>query len=536
MQIGKTAAIFLLGVILCRSAGAETPATSLDDCFQAMETYDRAAKAEQASVATSEGPMPGFRLPEFDGGKLVALDDFKGGIVVLDFFAHWCEPCRKTSPQIEEGIARHYAGRGGNGNGVPVHVLGINVDGSAPEATAHFIEETGLEHVLEDREGRVFEQYGGAGLPLIMVLDLSENEPRIAYKSTGFKGVADLRAAIDSISADASDCSSCPVPSGTRSGISSQDASAGGSVLASSDITLVDSFLEYKLLRPGTRITLSLQNGCTDLDFPTFPAEEVSPNELGGSQRRDHRFGAQGTARFNVAETLALTVGGGGSSGFTDYRALWIDEFYSQLDKSLAKYVEDNLPSPPGPRSANYEDPDPWNANTSVDLRWEYLPSCGFLTLSANYSASGGIPSYLEGGLVVGLKVENKVFYTPGAGVSFENILTRRLRSQVDIQVQKTTDREVRTSFKGSFNYALLDSLVCRSEFTYVHEDPGFDGWSAGAVLEKDWDNRWFLSLAARYYEDTGEILDTVPENASPRPCVHTRAHWPYVGKVFQTR
>lgn len=290
----------------------------------------------------------------------------------------------------------------------------------------------------------------------------------------------------------------------------------GGSVLASSDIALVDYTLDYKLLRPGMRLTLSVLNGYTDLEFPGFPANIVSPNELEGSNRRDHRFGAQGTVRFNVAETLALTVGGGGSSGFTDYRSLWIDEFYRQQDESLAKFVDDNLPSPPGPRSANYKDPDPWNANTSVDLRWEYLPSCGFLTVSANYSASGGIPSYLEGGLVVGLKVEDKVFYTPGAGVSLENILTRRLRSQMDIHVQKTTDREVRTSVKGAFNYALLDSLVCRTEFTYVHEDPGFDGWSAGAVLEKDWDNRWFLSLAARYYEDTGEILDTVPENASP--------------------
>ncbi len=522
--------VFLSIIFLNHSfAGAETAPVSLDDCFQAMESFVPAAPAAKPAVNSSPPPAGAsqldFSLPVFGRSERVALNDFKGEIVVLDFFAHWCEPCRKASPQIEEGIAHHYAGRGGNRSGIPVHVLGINVVDSAPEATARFVEETGLERVLDDPGGKVLELYKGSGLPLVVVVDLTGEVPRIAYESMGFKGVEALRTTIDAISNGASGCSSClpagAIATGASGGVATHDVSVGASVLASSDISLVDSSLEYKMRHLGTRITLSLQHGYTDLDFPGFPKNIVSPGPLKESHRKEHRFGAQATARFSVAPSLALTVGGGGGTGFADYRSLWIDEFYHQLDKSLIKYVDDNFPSPPGPRSSNYQDPDPWSANTSADLRWEYLPSCGFLTLSANYSASGGTPSYLEGDLIGGFKVENKVFYTPGAGVSLENILTKRLRSQLDAQVQKTTDREVRTSFKGSFNYALLDHLVCRTEFSYAHEDPGFDGWSAGAVLEKDWSNRWFLSLAARYYEDTGEILDTVPENASP-PAVQT--------------
>lgn len=509
--------VFLVSVLWISAFADSGGSVDLDDVLQAMESAPAQGASSQAEKPASlGGKMDGldFSLTPFEGGDPVALGDFAGEIVVLDFFAHWCEPCRKASPQIEEGIAAYYAGQGGNPSGIPVRVLAINADDSAPEATARFVEETGLEWVLNDSGGKVFEQYEGVGLPLLVVLDLASAEPGIVYQSTGFKGLEPMHAAIDAVGGSPL----APVED-VHSEKVGHTLSVAGSALVSDDVSLVDALLEYKLQQGGGWFKLNVLGGYTDVEFPGFPAQEVSPLAVEASERRDQRLGVQGTARFNVAEPLALTIGGGGSSGFTDYRALWVDEFYHQLDQSQVDFVDEFLPFTN--RTVNYLEPEPWNANVSADLRWEYLPTCGFLTVLANYSASGGIPSYLEGDLLDGLEVEEKNYYTRGVGLSLENILTRRLRSLLDVQVQKTTDREVRTLFKGSFNYALLDHLVCRTEFSYVHEDPGFDAWSAGAVLEKDWNDTWFVSVGARYYEDTGEILDTVPESAAP-PAVRT--------------
>ena len=521
------AAVLLVSVLWTPAFAEGGGSVDLDDVLQAMESAPaQGAPSQEGGAATQKPPglagkMDGldFSLIPFGGGEPVSLGEFAGKIVVLDFFAHWCEPCRKASPQIEEGIARHYAAQGGNPNGIPVQVLAINADDSAPEATARFVEETGLEWVLNDSGGKVFEQYEGVGLPLLVVVDLASAEPRTVYRSTGFKGVEPMRAAIDAVGGCPLDPADCACVADVRSEKVGHTFSAAGSALVSSDISLFDTLLEYKLQHGGGWFKLNVLGGYTDVEFPGFPAQAVSPLAVEASERRDQRLGLQGTARFNVAEPLALTIGGGGSSGFTDYRALWVDEFYHQLDQSQVEFVDQFLPFTN--RTVNYKEPEPWNANVSADLRWEYIPTCAFLTVLANYSASGGIPSYLEGDLLGGLDVEEKVYYTGGAGLSLENILTRRLRSQLDVQVQKTTDREVRTILKGSFNYALLDHLVCRTEFSYAHEDPGFDAWSAGAVLEKDWNDTWFVSVGARYYEDTGEILDTVPESAAP-PAVRT--------------
>ena len=47
--------------------------------------------------ATTTVAFTSFELNKFGSDESVKLDDFAGGIVVLDFFAYWCVPCRKVS-------------------------------------------------------------------------------------------------------------------------------------------------------------------------------------------------------------------------------------------------------------------------------------------------------------------------------------------------------------------------------------------------------------------------------------------------------
>src|SRR2546429_463365 len=61
---------------------------------------------------------PDFTLTTLKGGKL-SLGSLKGKVVLLDFWAQWCEPCKKELPELEK-LAKDYAGR--------VIVVGVNID------------------------------------------------------------------------------------------------------------------------------------------------------------------------------------------------------------------------------------------------------------------------------------------------------------------------------------------------------------------------------------------------------------------------
>ncbi|MBT5691706.1 MAG: TlpA family protein disulfide reductase, partial [Opitutae bacterium] len=79
--------------------------------------------------------LPPLELRNWKGEEVVRLDAFAGKIVVLDFFAHWCVPCLPTSQALEKEVRAHYRESGGNPQGIPVEVVGINIDQSLPART-----------------------------------------------------------------------------------------------------------------------------------------------------------------------------------------------------------------------------------------------------------------------------------------------------------------------------------------------------------------------------------------------------------------
>ena len=135
----------------------------------------------------------------------VKLQDFAGEIVVLDYFAYWCVPCGPASKQIEEEIAKHY-GDPATQEGVPVRVLGINIEHSRQDLTEKFIARAGIGRVLDDAKGASMEYLGVRALPFIVVLDgraaTAESGPTgwsIAYQHNGLESIEKLRAVIDEL-------------------------------------------------------------------------------------------------------------------------------------------------------------------------------------------------------------------------------------------------------------------------------------------------------------------------------------------------
>jgi cytochrome c biogenesis protein CcmG, thiol:disulfide interchange protein DsbE len=106
---------------------------------------------------------PALELPKLSGGGRGSLADYRGDVVVLNFWASWCEPCREESPLLERW-QRRMAGKGGTVLGVDV----LDVTGDAQD----FIDEYGLSYpMLKDKDGDALESFGVVAYPETFVID-----------------------------------------------------------------------------------------------------------------------------------------------------------------------------------------------------------------------------------------------------------------------------------------------------------------------------------------------------------------------------
>lgn len=106
---------------------------------------------------------PDFILPGLNGTP-VRLSDHRGNVVLLNFWATWCPPCRAEMPSIEK-LYQLYRERG-------LTILAISNDVSGRSVVEPFVRERGLTFpILLNPEGDVFAQYGVRGLPTSYVLD-----------------------------------------------------------------------------------------------------------------------------------------------------------------------------------------------------------------------------------------------------------------------------------------------------------------------------------------------------------------------------
>jgi peroxiredoxin len=105
---------------------------------------------------------PDFQLDTLDG-QTVALSDFRGEVVLLNFWATWCGPCASEMPFIQQ-VYDEWSGKG-------LRVLAINIGESAGTVTS-FLEEYSLSFpVLLDIDGAVATQYGATNIPTTFLID-----------------------------------------------------------------------------------------------------------------------------------------------------------------------------------------------------------------------------------------------------------------------------------------------------------------------------------------------------------------------------
>jgi cytochrome c biogenesis protein CcmG, thiol:disulfide interchange protein DsbE len=118
---------------------------------------------EEAVARGEREPAPNIELPPLEGGPERSLDDWKGQVVVLNYWASWCEPCRDESPLLERWH-RRISKRDAT-------VLGIDVLDVTSDAN-DFIDEFGLTYPhLRDKDGSTQEDFGVVAYPETFVID-----------------------------------------------------------------------------------------------------------------------------------------------------------------------------------------------------------------------------------------------------------------------------------------------------------------------------------------------------------------------------
>lgn len=115
------------------------------------------------AVQKSSAVAPDFNLPTSDG-KMLKLSDYKGKVVILDFWATWCPPCRKGIPDLVD-LKKKYGSKG-------LEVIGISVDRETKNEVVPFIKEYKINYPVVFYDDKVITNYGGIrAIPTSFIID-----------------------------------------------------------------------------------------------------------------------------------------------------------------------------------------------------------------------------------------------------------------------------------------------------------------------------------------------------------------------------
>jgi len=131
--------------------------------------FSRVPSAIGAPLSSSPIPREGFLAPDFTldtlQGEKVTLSHLRGKIVVVNFWATWCLPCRKETPALEKAYDQ-YKDSG-------MVILGVNLaDQDSVSEVESFVQEFKLTYpILLDQDGSISNLYQIEGLPMTFFIN-----------------------------------------------------------------------------------------------------------------------------------------------------------------------------------------------------------------------------------------------------------------------------------------------------------------------------------------------------------------------------
>lgn len=139
--------------------------------FSLVSLFVCGCGGREESTATHGSKAPDFELKDLQG-RVHHLSDFRGRVVILNFFATWCAPCRTEVPYL----VRLYRGFADEG----LQVIGVSLDEDGGTALGPFIRQYGIPYPVVLATRQTLADYGGVqGIPSTFLIDhtgvISEN-------------------------------------------------------------------------------------------------------------------------------------------------------------------------------------------------------------------------------------------------------------------------------------------------------------------------------------------------------------------------
>ena len=160
MKTPLRVALGIIGVVIAgaalscwigSSSAPARPDTTRQDAAPVTSPPSTAARAE----------APSWTLPDLSGRER-RLEEFRGQVVLLNFWATWCPPCREEIPDLVE-LQQDYQGR--------ITVIGIAVDAGSARAVQAFVDGMGIQYPILLGDIEVAQRYRVMGIPASFLVD-----------------------------------------------------------------------------------------------------------------------------------------------------------------------------------------------------------------------------------------------------------------------------------------------------------------------------------------------------------------------------
>lgn len=143
----------------------------------ASATFEPKAEIGAQGLLAAGGPAPDWELKTIDG-KPLSLKSLRGKVVVLDFWASWCGPCKMAMPGLEK-IHQRFKGK-------PVAIVGVNCreKGDPVAPATKVVKDLGLNYTQVVGGDDVAKAYLVKGIPCFYIID---TEGKITYATSGWQ-------------------------------------------------------------------------------------------------------------------------------------------------------------------------------------------------------------------------------------------------------------------------------------------------------------------------------------------------------------
>ena len=156
--------------------------------LQFRSPSEPAVKAASLKPDKDRRTAPDFTLKDADG-RTVRLSDYRGKVVLLDFWATWCDPCKYEIPWFME-MERKQKDRG-------FAVLGVSMDDDGWEVVKPFIAQLGVNYRILVGNDETAQLYGGVdALPTTFLID---REGKIAFVHIGLGNRRDFEDGVEQL-------------------------------------------------------------------------------------------------------------------------------------------------------------------------------------------------------------------------------------------------------------------------------------------------------------------------------------------------